>query len=101
MEVALGLYLGSRGLSNVTKTRRLHRVSQQQCRGGSNDMWYTPYATQYDRHTGALPCRIQGQEHGYPYHGKVAMPATLLQKTPAYPCGRTWKAHLRKDLIRL
>src|SRR4029434_7040351 len=49
----------------------------------------------------ALPCRIQRQEHGHPYHGKVAMPATLLHKTPASTCERTWKADLRKDFIRL
>jgi hypothetical protein len=44
MEIALRLYLRGRSLRHVTETRRLHSVSQQQCWGSGNYMWYTPYA---------------------------------------------------------
>jgi hypothetical protein len=101
MEVAFRLYFSRCGLGDVTQTRRLHGVSKQQGRGSGHLMWYAPYAAEHDSYVCALPCRIQCQEHGHPYHGKVAMPATLFHETPASPCGRTWKVDFRKDFIRL
>ena len=44
MQVTFRLYFRGRGLGDVTQTRRIHGVSQQQGRGIGNWMWHTPYA---------------------------------------------------------
>jgi hypothetical protein len=101
MQVAFRLYFRGRSLGNSTETRRIHSMSEQHGRGSGNLMGYTPYTAEHYCHVRALPCRIQGQQHGYPYHGKVAMTATLLHETPASTWGRMRQADLSKDFIGL
>src|SRR5262245_41236868 len=101
MEVAFRLYFRGRSLGNITETRCIHSMAEQYCRGSGNLMGYTPYTAEHDCHVRALLCRIQGQQHGHPYHGKVAMTATLLHETPASPWGRLRQAGLSQDFIGL
>jgi len=101
MQVALRLYLRGCSLGDVTETRLVHRVPKQEGRSCGNWMWRTTYTAQHYRHVRTLPCAIQGQQHGHPYHRKVAMTTTFLHKTPAGTCRPKGKMYLSKDFIRL
>jgi hypothetical protein len=101
MQITVRLYFSGCSLGNIAQTRRLDGMAEQHRRGRGNLMGHTPDTAEYYGHVRASSCRIQSQQHGHPYHGKVAMPATLLHETPASTRGWLRQTDLSKHFIGL